>query len=77
MHFPDPADRASHEEQVALGANIRAALRKQNAPLAAIGKCYNCDEPFEEGSGLRFCDEDCRDDYDHRVTRRRVNGALH
>lgn len=74
-HIADPVDRASHEEQIALDAAIRAAREKKVPQLKAIGRCYNCDEELE--GDQRFCDGDCRDDYDHRMNRRRLNGTLH
>jgi RNA polymerase-binding transcription factor DksA len=77
VHHADPVDRASHEEQLALDAAIKTALNKREPALKAVGTCYNCGEVFgDDEQSLRFCDEDCRDDYEHRMTRRRVNGTL-
>lgn len=72
--FPDPVDRASHEGQLELERALAAAKAKQAAerPLPYKGTCYNCDEPLDRGE--RFCDEDCRDDYDWRTKRRSANG---
>lgn len=68
----DPSDTASLLEQQARDANILAARAAVAKPLLAIGQCHNCDEPLE--SGVRFCDDSCRDDHQHRANRRRING---
>lgn len=74
-HFADPADRASHEE--ALGLEMALAAARQRLTTARVlpvtGKCHNCDEQLDQGE--RFCDGDCRDDYDHRMKRRAANGT--
>lgn len=31
-----------------------------------MGKCYNCGEKLPAFSGQRFCDADCRDDWEKR-----------
>lgn len=33
------------------------------------GNCYNCEAPVEWG---RFCDPDCRDDYQKRIKLQRI-----
>ncbi len=77
VHHADPIDMAAHEQQLALDAALKAALSKQQPTLKAVGTCYNCGEVFgDDEQTLRFCDEDCRDDYEHRMARRRVNGTL-
>lgn len=78
-NFPDPADRASHEQQLELERALQLARQKtQAAPtLAFIGECHNnCGEKLSDG--LRFCCQECRDDYQHRMARRQANrGTLH
>lgn len=70
--FSDPSDRASHEEQASIHQAVEAVKLAAAAPkLAAIGECHNCGEPLSAGE--RFCDADCRDDYQHRLARRRAN----
>ena len=45
---------------------INKQLKKYSKLVNKLS-CYNCDEPLT--IGLNFCDGDCRDDYDHRITR--------
>lgn len=44
--------------------NLELALRTRKPELPITGTCYNCDEPIPDA---RFCDADCRDDYEKRV----------
>lgn len=39
--------------------------------LKPKGICHNCADPIE--TGMRFCDEDCRDDYEWRQQREEAN----
>lgn len=66
-HYADPVDRASVEEQRSLEVAIHAARNQTVRTLPAVGSCYNCDESLEPGH--RFCDADCRDDYEKRSRR--------
>ena len=36
----------------------------REAALAAVGVCHNCESSVPPGA--RFCDRDCRDDYERR-----------
>jgi len=64
----DEADIAQgHEER-----DRAAALRRRHATLPAVGQCYSCGEPVEDGR--RFCDRDCLDDYERAERARRMNG---
>lgn len=63
-HIADPLDRAVIEQEALLQEQLRAARVKQPAPLPFIGTCYNCHETLEDGH--RFCDVDCRDDFEAR-----------
>lgn len=44
--------------------DIATKQRKPEGPVAT-GWCLNCDEKL--GQGRRFCDADCRDDYEKRA----------
>jgi hypothetical protein len=51
---------------------LAAALRRRHATLPAVGTCYQCAEPVE---GVRkFCDAECRADWERAETLRRMNG---
>lgn len=67
----DWTDDASAQEelhlQVALQRQLAQSKKHEAALEAASGHCLNCDEPLEEG---RFCDADCREDFQRRI---RVN----
>lgn len=44
---------------------MAARLAARRAPtLPATGECHNCEAPLD--GELRFCDADCRNDYDRR-----------
>lgn len=55
-------DRAQQDLDRAL-----AAARRHEPPLAPTGFCYNCTKSLPDGH--RFCDKDCREDYEHRLAR--------
>ena len=65
----DICDQADELIQMSLTNKINEIRSKK--PLQATGKCLNCDEQVE---GL-FCDVDCRDDYDYRNKRGKINGS--
>ncbi len=55
----DEADYAQEK------ADFLASLpRVSTSPLPPTGFCYNCDEPLVDGR--KFCDNDCRDDWELR-----------
>ena len=61
--MPDMFDFASEAEQRERERALSAASR--SAPvLPAVGSCYNCDSILPDG--VRFCDSDCRNDYQRR-----------
>lgn len=59
----DEIERAQEREQADRAAAIAAALARAPA-LPACGECYNCQSAVPPG--LRFCDADCRSDWDER-----------
>lgn len=65
----DPLDLAAEYTEAFLEA--ARAKRKEERHRPYTGYCYNCEEPLP--APQRFCDEDCRDDFDHRQERVRVN----
>ncbi|MGB7650902.1 MAG: hypothetical protein WBL62_06890 [Gallionella sp.] len=69
----DICDRAADEVE----RELAEALRKQAARAAMVqqpcGFCFNCDEIV--GVGLRYCDGDCRDDFE-RLERARKNKGM-
>lgn len=56
----DIADRSDQVIALAVVASL-AAVRQSHA-IAPHGHCYFCDEPVSYPG--RFCNIDCRDDYD-------------
>ena len=70
--FADDLELASYLEQQRIEKGVEEALARKPIKPPFIKKCHNCDEPL--GTGLRFCDGHCRDDYEHRMLRRKVNG---
>jgi len=72
MRNADPVDEAADVAAENLERFIAAARAEAEPRLQAKGSCYYCEEPL--GAGLRFCDEFCCGDYDHLMTRRKVNG---
>lgn len=65
----DEADQAFLAEQEAIAKGVRRVVRQTNLPFT--GACRNCEGPLERPN--IFCDADCRDDYQHRQERRRLN----
>jgi len=65
----DDIDRAQDQAEKILAANIAAV---PHDTLPATGDCYNCGASVP--SGHRFCDVDCRDDYDRQIAARRRDG---
>lgn len=75
--IPDPADIASHQEQLALDDAIR--LQRAKRGPQATGRCLYCHEELVPHDVLeeiartgvapagtpRFCDADCLEDYDY------------
>lgn len=55
----DPLDRAAAETESAVAAAL--TLRKPEGPIAT-GECHCCGAPLS--GELRWCDADCRDDWE-------------
>jgi predicted nucleic acid-binding Zn ribbon protein len=67
----DVFDQATEMEERDRDAAI-AAQRNKTAVLPDIGHCHSCEEPRSDGR--RFCDADCRDDYDREQKHRKRQG---
>lgn len=63
----DAADQAGDLTDIYLSAAISRANQTPKT-LPAKGECYNCEEPLPDKE--RFCDHDCRDDYEYRESRK-------
>lgn len=61
----DIIDNANDTAELFLRAAVSKA-RIDGAP-PSTGRCFNCEEPVP--SGLRWCDVDCRNDWQKRVSR--------
>lgn len=64
----DEADKASVLEEL-WRDNAIAHRHKHIRLLVATGFCHNCREPLNNTT-QRFCDADCRDDWEKRETKR-------
>lgn len=64
----DDVDIASVQE----AAYLSAALNRRHASLPSVGQCYACGEPVD--GKLRFCDTECRDDWEKDEAARRRGG---
>lgn len=67
----DEVDLAAEyqEKEIAaiLAGNEARKLSEERELLRSAGSCLNCQSIVSVG---RFCDQDCRDDYERRVLRR-------
>lgn len=63
-HFADPLDRAVVEQEALLAEQLRLARQKTPELISFTGKCHNCHESLDDGK--RFCDVDCREDFEAR-----------
>lgn len=70
----DDIDRAQAREEWARDDAERAQrVRAQREALPYTGQCHHCGALT--GGGRRFCDTDCRDDYEHARRMRHINGG--
>ena len=67
----DDADRASEREDIAREVAV-AAIRRRIEAMPSLGYCYYCGEALR--AGKRFCDADCRDDYERQENMRKRTG---
>lgn len=70
--YADSMDRAAVESERLLEEQLRVARSTQPTALPCIGECHNCGEGLEPGH--RFCDSDCRDDFE-KIQRSRSHQA--
>ena len=66
----DEADAAD----LTVEQHIKDALTRRRATLPAVGTCYSCAEPVADGA--RFCDAECREDFERAERARRINGRM-
>lgn len=66
----DDIDRAQAQEEMAREFAIANA---KGSTLLATGECHNCGASVPDGH--RFCDVDCRDDYQRDIARRCREGV--
>jgi len=59
----DDADLSDLKQEELLRRQIAYTMTKK-PELPATGECYNCEEELPPGA--RFCDSDCRDDWEKR-----------
>lgn len=62
----DDADRTQERIEIELALRLKA--RQQTPDLPPTGSCYNCGEAVL--SDARWCDADCRDDWQKREKNR-------
>lgn len=67
----DEIDRAQARDEQDREAAV-AAARRSRPGLAYTGCCHWCGDIT--GGGRRFCDADCRDDYDRAARARAMRG---
>lgn len=72
-NIADPVDRAVVEQEIILQEQLRIARQAPVQRLAYVGHCHNCHETLTDPH--RFCDVDCRDDYEkiQRSRAQRIN----
>lgn len=68
----DEFDIAQEYEMELRERQIAAASK--GPALPATGRCYHCEELLT-GPFLRFCDADCRDDYERAEQAQKRNGT--
>lgn len=61
-HYTDTSDRATQRELEICADALREVRRFPALPYT--GRCHNCGEVT--GNDMRFCDADCRDDFERR-----------
>lgn len=69
----DEVDVANDQIEAALEAALAEAQHQTGKGLPFTGACYNCREDVV--FPRRFCDDECRDDYQHRLKMRKIAGV--
>jgi hypothetical protein len=59
------ADEVDMAHEIEAERINRLLANRTRKTLPFIGMCHNCLEPLSEA---QFCDADCRDDYEKRIT---------
>jgi hypothetical protein len=54
--------------------HLKRALARRHATLPAVGACYSCAEPVDDGR--RFCDRECLEAFERAERARRMNGRM-
>lgn len=62
----DQIDEAAATAELFLAAELAARARAAKAGPVFTGRCLNCDADHMT-DGQRWCDQDCRDDWDLRT----------
>lgn len=72
--MPDDIDRAQErDQQFQADSEIDRRYRAAQNVLPATGYCLFCTAPLP--GAMRFCNADCRDDWDHEMTLKRRQGV--
>lgn len=58
----DEVDRAEQNQSVILDAAVKRRRDVSAVPVMGIGRCHSCGDRV--GEGRRWCDADCRDDWE-------------
>lgn len=66
----DIFDAASEDEDWQR-EHLIAIARAKNKPIIETGHCIYCDESIQKG---RFCDSECREDYELEQKMKRIAG---
>lgn len=71
----DPLDYASETAQQFNDSSIKQVRDQVGSRLPAVGQCYYCQEYVD--NHLRFCDVECRDDWEMEQKQRKASGGRH
>lgn len=67
----DEVDMTAERDE--LEAPMRLAASRKPTPPAPNGHCMSCDAPVPVGH--RYCDEDCRADFEYAERMRQIGGV--
>ena len=71
INHADQIDQANDRAEAERQAMIEAQKEKHGKTLAYKGACHYCGTLIAPPK--RFCDNECRDEYDYEQTRRQAN----